>query len=50
VTLPDAGGPAEASVVRVSGGIVAVNFASNPETVQRVARAFEALAHRKDAA
>jgi hypothetical protein len=50
VTLPDAGGPAEASVMRADGGIVAVNFAANPVTVERVERALRALAHRKEAA
>jgi methyl-accepting chemotaxis protein len=50
VTLPDAGGPVESSVVRINGGIVAVSFASNPVTEERVERVLQALAHRKEAA
>ena len=50
VTLPDAGGAVEGSVVRVNGRIVAVNFAADPVTVERVAQAFQALARPKMAA
>jgi hypothetical protein len=50
IDLPDAGGPATATVVRVGGGVVAASFVSDPVTEERVERAYHALAQRKKAA
>jgi methyl-accepting chemotaxis protein len=50
VTLPDAAGPVNATVVRSNGGNVGVTFASDQQTLERVGRAYQALAHVANAA